>query len=102
MGMIEYQTLARVSFNAGQIIGLSADQAGARASRLEPVGKSKTIFRATGPIEFKAGETIRLPDDPLSRTMAEKMQGPEAADDETGAGDGETGDGETGDGGALV
>ena len=66
---MKYRVVGPVaSFAAGQELNLSKGQIEARAHRLEAVDKRGKV-RATGPIQFKKGETITL------ATKFEKLAG---------------------------
>lgn len=59
--MTKYRVIGAVAkFAAGQILFLNKEQVSARLHRLEVVKGGKVI--ATGPVEFKRGESIGLED----------------------------------------
>jgi len=64
-----YETTGVVTINAGYI-GLTEEQAAPRAKNLE---KRKKLFEIISPVQFKAGEIIRLekPDKILLSQMVE-------------------------------
>jgi len=64
--MREYQTTGIIRVNCGYI-GLDKHQAGARRSRVKKV--SDGIYEVLQPIEFKAGEKIKL-ENPDKITLA--------------------------------
>jgi hypothetical protein len=53
----QYRTTALTEFFSGRI-GLTDAQAAARARNLRPIADG--VFEITGPLQFKAGETITL------------------------------------------
>lgn len=55
--MKEYKTIGVVDVNCGYI-GLTKEQAAVRIDRLKKV--KGDIYEVTGPLQFKAGEVIRL------------------------------------------
>ena len=57
--MREYQATGTVRVNCGYI-GLDRRQADARAGSITPVPGKKGLYEVVRPIEFKAGEKIRL------------------------------------------
>jgi hypothetical protein len=68
--MREYQTTGIIRVNSGYI-GLDKRQADARRSRVKPT-KQNGVYEVLKPIEFKAGEKIRM-DQPDKVNLA-KMQ----------------------------
>jgi hypothetical protein len=64
--MREYQTTGIIRVNCGYI-GLDKHQAGARRSRVRQIRDG--VYEVLQPIEFKAGEKIRL-DNPDKITLA--------------------------------
>ena len=66
--MREYQTTGTVRVNSGYI-GLDKRQADARAGNINSVSGKKGLYEVVRPIEFKAGEKIRL-EKPDKATLA--------------------------------
>lgn len=58
--MKTYTTTERVEFGLGAVLGLSDQQAAARAACLVANQKKKGVYEVTGPVQFKAGEAIKL------------------------------------------
>jgi len=76
--MREYRTTGTVRVNCGYI-GLDRNQADARAGSINSVPGKKGLYEVVRPIEFKAGEKVRLekPDKAILAKMdlLEKEQG---------------------------
>lgn len=68
--MREYQTTGVIRINSGYI-GLDKRQAGARRSRVKPT-KDDGVYEVLKPIEFKAGEKIRM--DAPDKVILDRMQ----------------------------
>lgn len=71
--MTRFGTLGLVRFGAGEMLALTPDQAAPRAAMLEAAGKG--LWRVTGNVELKAGETVGLKvDGPLPRYLDGLLQ----------------------------
>lgn len=71
--MVKVKTLSPVRFGVGETLGLSLDQAAVRAAALEKLRKG--VYQTVAPVEFKAGETIRLDArTELSRYMQDRVE----------------------------
>lgn len=68
---MRFKILATATFGPGTLLGLTAEQAGARAYALEPAGKG--LYRSKLPVQFKAGETISYEGD-MPKAMAELVE----------------------------
>lgn len=59
-------------FNAGARLKLTPEQASSRAHKLSAIDAKKGLYEATGPIEFKTGETVGF-DGELPKTMVDLL-----------------------------
>ena len=66
------QALARLAFGPGARLGLSQEQAAARAYALREVGRG--LYLATAPVEFKAGEVLTVEEDALPKSLASLVE----------------------------
>ena len=71
--MDKYLIVALATFGAGARLGLSKEQAAARAHALREVGKG--VYVAQQPVQFKAGETVSV-DGKLPKALAELVEAP--------------------------
>lgn len=73
--MDKYLIVAPATFGAGARLGLSKEQAAARANALKEVAKG--VFVAQQPVQFKAGEVIGIDGD-LPKALGEAVAAPKA------------------------
>lgn len=73
--MEKYLIVATATFGAGLRLGLSKEQAAARANALKEVGKG--VYVAQQPVQFKAGETVGIDGD-LPKSLGEAVSAPKA------------------------
>lgn len=73
--MDKYLVVAPATFGAGARLGLSKEQAAARAHALKEVGKG--VYVAQQPVQFKAGETVGI-DGELPKSLGEAVAAPKA------------------------
>lgn len=71
--MEKYLIVAPATFGAGARLGLSKEQAAARAQALRESGKG--VYVAVQPVQFKAGETISV-DGELPKVLAALVEAP--------------------------
>ena len=73
--MQKYLIVAAATFGAGSRLGLSKEQAAARATALLEVGKG--VYVAQQQVQFKAGEVVTI-DGALPKSLAEAVVVPKA------------------------
>lgn len=73
--MNKYLIVAPATFGASARLGLSREQAAARAHALREVGKG--VYVAQQSVQFKAGETVSV-DGELPKALAELVEAPKA------------------------
>jgi len=73
--MDKYLIVAPATFGAGTRLGLSQEQAEARAQALKEVAKG--VYVAQQPVQFKAGETVAIDGD-LPKSLGEAVAAPKA------------------------
>lgn len=73
--MDKYLIVAPATFGAGARLGLSKEQAAARAHALKEVAKG--VYVAQQPVQFKAGEVVGIDGD-LPKVLAELVDKPKA------------------------
>ena len=71
--MEKYLIVAPATFGVGSRLGLSKEQAAARAHALKPAGKGVYIVQV--PVQFKAGEQVSVEGD-LPKVLAELVEAP--------------------------
>lgn len=62
-----------VSFGAGAVLGLTKDQAAARAAFITPVPGKSGMFTTSGPVQFKRGEEFFFAGE-LPKSLADSVE----------------------------
>ena len=69
---VKVQALARLAFGPGARLGLSPEQAAARAYGLREIGRG--LYLTTAPVEFKVGEILAVEENAIPKALASLIE----------------------------